>query len=168
LPQYSTPETSSPGQYQADPGHSLFTESTPARKGGRPRSPVGQQILALLADHPEGLSPAQVRRELGVDKPLASTMIAMARDGLLQRLGHGRYVIACSTRARQRRAIACSAPGAHQPGKRNTQQIERKHLTLRTRIKRLVRKTICFSRSIQMHGIVLGLCIHRYEFGLRV
>jgi insertion element IS1 protein InsB len=26
----------------------------------------------------------------------------------------------------------------HQPGKRNTQQIERKHLTLRTRIKRLV------------------------------
>ena len=56
----------------------------------------------------------------------------------------------------------------HQPGKRNTQQIERKHLTLRTRIKRLVRKTICFSRSIQMHDIVLGLFINRYEFGLRV
>jgi insertion element IS1 protein InsB len=56
----------------------------------------------------------------------------------------------------------------HQPGKRNTQQIERKHLTLRTRIKRLVRKTICFSRSIQMHDIVLGLFINRYEFGLQV
>jgi insertion element IS1 protein InsB len=56
----------------------------------------------------------------------------------------------------------------HQPGKRNTQQIERKPLTLRTRIKRLVRKTICFSRAIQMHDIVLGLCINRYEFGLRV
>jgi insertion element IS1 protein InsB len=56
----------------------------------------------------------------------------------------------------------------HQPGKRNTQQIERKHLTLRTRIKRLVRKTICFSKSIQMHDIVLGLFINRYEFGLRV
>ena len=56
----------------------------------------------------------------------------------------------------------------HQPGKRNTQQIERKHLTLRTRIKRLVRKTICFSRSIQMHDIVLGLFINRYEFGLLV
>jgi len=54
---------------------------------------------------------------------------------------------------------------AHQPGKRNTQQIERKHLTLRTRIKRLVRKTICFSKSIQMHDIVLGLFINRYEFG---
>jgi insertion element IS1 protein InsB len=56
----------------------------------------------------------------------------------------------------------------HQPGKRNTQQIERKHLTLRTRIKRLVRKTSCFSRSIPMHDIVLGLFINRYEFGLRV
>jgi insertion element IS1 protein InsB len=56
----------------------------------------------------------------------------------------------------------------HQPGKHNTQQIERKHLTLRIRIKRLVRKTICFSRSIQLHDIVLGLFINRYEFGLRV
>src|SRR6266849_10629110 len=43
------------------------------------------------------------------------------------------------------------------PGKRNTQQIERKHLTLRTRIKRLVRKTICFSKTIQRHDIVIGL-----------
>jgi insertion element IS1 protein InsB len=55
---------------------------------------------------------------------------------------------------------------AHQPGKRYTQQIERKHLTLRTRIKRLVRKTICFSRSTQMHDIVIGLFVNRYEFGL--
>ena len=55
---------------------------------------------------------------------------------------------------------------AHQPGKRNTQQIERKHLTLRTRIKRLTRMTICFSSSIQMHDIVIGLFVNRYEFGL--
>jgi insertion element IS1 protein InsB len=54
----------------------------------------------------------------------------------------------------------------HQPGKRNTQQIERKHLTLRTRIKRLTRKTICFSKSIQMHDIVIGLFVNRYEFGV--
>ena len=56
----------------------------------------------------------------------------------------------------------------HQPGKRNTQKIERKHLTLRTRIKRLARKTICFSKSIQMHDIVIGLFVNRYEFGLRI
>ena len=56
----------------------------------------------------------------------------------------------------------------HNPDKRNTQQIERKHLTLRTRIKRLTRKTICFSRSVQMHDIVIGLLVNRYEFGLPV
>ena len=56
----------------------------------------------------------------------------------------------------------------HVPGKRNTQKIERKHLTLRARIKRLARKTICFSKSIQMHDIVIGLFMNRYEFGLRV
>ena len=32
----------------------------------------------------------------------------------------------------------------HEIGKTNLQKIERKHLTLRTRIKRLARKTICF------------------------
>jgi insertion element IS1 protein InsB len=47
-------------------------------------------------------------------------------------------------------------------------QIERKHLTLRTRIKRLVRKTICFSRSTPMPDIVIGLFANRYEFGLPV
>jgi insertion element IS1 protein InsB len=56
----------------------------------------------------------------------------------------------------------------HSPGKRNTQKIERKHLTLRTRIKRLTRRTICFSKSIQMHDIVIGLFVNRYEFGLSV
>jgi insertion element IS1 protein InsB len=59
-------------------------------------------------------------------------------------------------------------PGVHCPGKRYTQKIERKHLTLRTRIKRLTRKTICFSKSIQMHDIVIGLFINRYEFGIVV
>ena len=38
-------------------------------------------------------------------------------------------------------------------------------LTLRTRIKRLAHQTICFSKSMQMHDIVIGLFINRYEFG---
>jgi insertion element IS1 protein InsB len=59
-------------------------------------------------------------------------------------------------------------PEEHTPGKRNTQKIERKHLTLRTRIKRLVRKTICFSKSTQMHDIVIGLFVNRYAFGRAV
>lgn len=53
----------------------------------------------------------------------------------------------------------------HTIGKTNTQKIERKHLTLRTRIKRLARKTICFSKSVLMHDTVIGLLINRYEFG---
>ncbi len=53
-------------------------------------------------------------------------------------------------------------------GKSNTQRIERKHLTLRTRIKRLARRTICFSKTERMHDIVLGMFINRYEFGVLV
>jgi insertion element IS1 protein InsB len=59
-------------------------------------------------------------------------------------------------------------PEQHHIGKRNTQKIERKHLTLRTRLKRLARKTICFSKTIQLHDIVIGLFVNRYEFGLVV
>ena len=59
-------------------------------------------------------------------------------------------------------------PDQHEIGKRHPQQLERKHLTLRTRIKRLVRKTICFSKSIEMHDIVIGLFINRFEFGRQV
>jgi IS1 family transposase len=47
-------------------------------------------------------------------------------------------------------------------------KIERKHLTLRTRIKRLTRKTICFSKTTQMHDIVIGLFVNRYAFGRAV
>jgi insertion element IS1 protein InsB len=50
-------------------------------------------------------------------------------------------------------------------GKRRTQQLERQHLTLRTRIKRVVRKTIYFSKSVQMYEVVIGLFITRFEFG---
>jgi len=58
-------------------------------------------------------------------------------------------------------------PHTHLIGKKNTQKIERKHLTLRTRIKRLARKTICFSKSTVMHDIVIGLFINRYEFSFQ-
>ncbi|ETX03718.1 MAG: transposase IS1 (plasmid) [Candidatus Entotheonella factor] len=56
-------------------------------------------------------------------------------------------------------------PEQHRVGKDQTQKIESKHITLRTQIKRLVRRTICFSKTEQMHDIVIGLFINRYEFG---
>jgi insertion element IS1 protein InsB len=46
-------------------------------------------------------------------------------------------------------------------GKRFTQRIERTHLTLRTRIKRLNRKTIGYSKSEEMHDKVIGTFIER-------
>lgn len=60
------------------------------------------------------------------------------------------------------------APERHYPGRRQTQKIERKHLTLRTRIERLARETICFSKAVQMHDLVIGMFVTRYEFGLRI
>ena len=59
-------------------------------------------------------------------------------------------------------------PRRHVVGKRRTQPLERKHLTLRTRIKRLVRRTLCFSKSTAMHEIVIGLFINRFEFDLQI
>ena len=53
----------------------------------------------------------------------------------------------------------------HRVGKDRTQKIESKHISLRTRIKRLVRRTICFSKIDRMHDLVIGLFINRYEFG---
>jgi insertion element IS1 protein InsB len=53
----------------------------------------------------------------------------------------------------------------HQVGKAYTQKIESKHINLRTRIKRLMRRTICFSKTERMHDLVIGLFINRYEFG---
>jgi IS1 family transposase len=52
----------------------------------------------------------------------------------------------------------------HEIGKSNTQKIERKNLNLRTWIKRLTRKTICFSKSEKMHDIVIGLLINKGNY----
>jgi insertion element IS1 protein InsB len=56
-------------------------------------------------------------------------------------------------------------PDQYTVGKENTQQIESKHINLRTRIKRLVRQTICFSKTEHMHDLVIGPFINRYAFG---
>ena len=52
----------------------------------------------------------------------------------------------------------------HVIGKSHTQKIENKNLMLRTRVKRLNRKTICFSKSELLHDTVIGLFINRYCF----
>jgi insertion element IS1 protein InsB len=56
-------------------------------------------------------------------------------------------------------------PAKHTVGKQHMQTIESKHINLRTRIKRLVRRTLCFSKTERMHELVIGLFVNRYEFG---
>ena len=53
----------------------------------------------------------------------------------------------------------------HHVGQGNTQKIESKYINLRARIKRLVHRTICFSKTEQMYDLGIGLFINRYEFG---
>jgi len=59
-------------------------------------------------------------------------------------------------------------PARHTVGKLTMQKIERKHLTFRTRLKRLARKTLCFSRSCVMHDLLIGLYMNQVEFGVTV
>ena len=57
-------------------------------------------------------------------------------------------------------------PGVdHTVGKLHRQQLDRNHLRLRTRLKRLAGKTLGFSKSVLIHDIVIGLFVNRYEFG---
>jgi insertion element IS1 protein InsB len=53
-------------------------------------------------------------------------------------------------------------------GKRNTQKIERKHLTFRTGLKRLARKTICYSKKMEMHIVMVSLLINVLEFNIDI
>ena len=49
-------------------------------------------------------------------------------------------------------------------GKDNTWKIERKNLNFRTHIKRLNKKTICFSKNEKIHDNVIGMYIEKYYF----
>lgn len=52
----------------------------------------------------------------------------------------------------------------HLTGKIFTQRIERNNLTLRTWLKRRARRSICFSRSVELHEKIIGVFIEKYMF----
>ena len=54
----------------------------------------------------------------------------------------------------------------HLINKRYTQTIERNNLNFRTQLRRLTRKTICFSVSKEVHDKVVGEFINRHYFQL--
>ncbi|AMR29275.1 hypothetical protein A0257_20690 [Hymenobacter psoromatis] len=59
---------------------------------------------------------------------------------------------------------ACLPDAQRQIGKGPMQRLERKHLTLRTRRKRLTRKTICFSKKQFFHDGLITLFIFHFFF----
>jgi len=73
--------------------------AVPPAAASRPAAPPllsgrRAQIVTVLQQHPEGLSPKAVRTLLQVDQDVRSTMKGMVRSGLLTRLAAGRYVVA--------------------------------------------------------------------------
>lgn len=52
----------------------------------------------------------------------------------------------------------------HIVGKDETWKIERKNLNFRTHLKRLNRKTICYSRDTEIHDNVIGMYIERHYY----
>ena len=52
----------------------------------------------------------------------------------------------------------------HHIGKDQTWRIERTNLNFRTHLKRLHRKTICFSKDETLHDTVIGLYIERHHY----
>lgn len=73
-------------------GSSIVLQPKPPPVYEVPRHRIRRQIIDLLRQHPEGLSPAEVRRMLGLSKDLGSTMKSMARDGVITRPVPGLYV----------------------------------------------------------------------------
>ena len=52
----------------------------------------------------------------------------------------------------------------HLIGKEGTRNIERHNLNFRTHVKRLQRRTICFSKSVEMHDAVIKLYVRHSNF----
>lgn len=69
----------------------ITTSNISATRGETARGDMRRRIVALLDDYPEGLTPAEIRILLRVGKRLSNTCIAMLRDGLLRRVGPGKY-----------------------------------------------------------------------------
>jgi insertion element IS1 protein InsB len=136
--------------------------------GDRVEAAEGDDRWSFMGKKPEprGLGPAS---EHGTGKVLAYVFGRRRAEGFLQRKAlREPFGIARFFPAHWGAYARPLAPAVQVPGNRKTQQIERKHLTVRTRGKRLARKPICCSKSAELHASVMGLFVNRYEFGLPV
>lgn len=81
------PRTVPPSTPDASPRPEPRTPAAPMDT----RCDMRRRIVDLLREHPEGLTPAEIRALLGVDRSLTDTCIGMLRYGLVQRVERGRY-----------------------------------------------------------------------------
>ena len=65
------------------------------------RGDMRRRIVALLQDHPQGLTPAEIQERLAIERNLTDTVLGMVRYGLVQRVGRGRYVATERTRTNE-------------------------------------------------------------------
>ena len=82
-------------------GSSYYDNTVLQEKASKPRgrrsSTTRQQILVLLQEHPEGLSPEQIRAYLSPEKPIGDVLQGMRRSGVVHLRGDGyqkRYFVA--------------------------------------------------------------------------
>jgi hypothetical protein len=66
---------------------------TPTPQQRKALTGLRAQIADMLRAHPEGLTPAQVQAQLGIDKPLRATMKGMLQEGILRRPDTGAYAV---------------------------------------------------------------------------
>jgi hypothetical protein len=91
-PQDAPGATPAPRRPTTPPARQAPPQGPLAAQGGDPRGAMRRRIVALLREHPVGLTPAEIRELLGVERSLADTCLGMLRYGLVQRVGRGRYV----------------------------------------------------------------------------
>jgi hypothetical protein len=81
-----------PSSVHSHPPRQDAPASPPDATDADPRGAMRRRIVALLQEHPEGLTPAAIRDLLGVERSLADTLLGMLRYGLVQRVERGKYV----------------------------------------------------------------------------
>jgi hypothetical protein len=83
-----------PRRVRSQPPRQDVPPGQPDAPGTDPRGAMRRRIVALLQDHPEGLTTGELRARLGVERSLVDTCQGMLRYGLLQRVGRGTYTVA--------------------------------------------------------------------------
>ncbi len=77
------------------------------------------------------------------------------------------FSLATSYTDNWQRSAKCIPSEQHCIGKKDTWKIERTNLNVRTHLKRLHRKTLCFSKNEEMHDKIIGLYIEEHYYKTR-